>query len=259
MKKIKQILSILFCASLIFLGNATNYAFEGVQKIYLSILQGQWYDLKGNKVLDFDCENNVVNNDKIVGIYNIAGSRGNFDCVVRVLSNNEYKDLCLECEHMDRDSYHTNIILLGDDLDKSKGVLLKRNNFYKYGETIGGVGLGTPIEEVIEKYGKPDSVQNSFDRLKSMNMEAWIYKKLGIILRIRYNLVYDMRLFRTGCWHFDRTGYNCKNSPDEFAKRYNFNRIPTPGKYDAGVGLGHDEYMWFDDYPNSIIFSTIRD
>ena len=56
--------------------------------------------------------------------------------------------------------------------------------------------------------------------------------------------------------HFDRTNFNCENSLSEFKAAYGFKQMPRAGQ---GVDLCYTrpgEYMWFNDYPNSITLTT---
>ena len=86
-------------------------------------------------------------------------------------------------------------------------------------------------------------------------VSLWKYQSLGLELSMRHQRVWIIRILRNGNRHFDRTGFNCANAPYEFQEAYSFNRVPAAGTFGA-FGVGHGEYMWFDNYPQSITLST---
>lgn len=216
----------------------------------LSKIQGQWYDINGNLVLDF--EGKTVNGCPVVGVYNLAGGGGHFSCIIRVVESSGYRDLAIGCIHVGgTPNYHSQIVLDYNCKDARKGVSLLRTKKAQYYETVGGIGLDMPAKEVLASYGKPDLALRENNHL---GVDKWVYTKLGLELRIRYKRVWMIRIWKWGDRRFDRTGFNCNNAPFEFQEAYGFHRVPRGGQYGSyTVGIG--EYMWFDDYPRSILLS----
>ncbi|MFV0637036.1 hypothetical protein [Mitsuokella sp.] len=215
----------------------------------LSKLQGQWYDAEGNVVLDF--QGRTVNGCEIVGAYHPAGGNSDFSCIIRIVEADGYRDLPLICESLRKDSYHSHVILNKDNMDDSKGTMLMRMPQARYYESVGGIGLDMPAAEVVAKYGRPDKIQKS---KTWKTLDTWQYQKLGLELTMRHQRVFIIKMYRNGNRHFDRTGFNCANAPYEFQEAYGFRQAPKAGQYGA-YSVGHGEYMWFDDYPNSITLS----
>lgn len=215
----------------------------------LSKLQGQWYDAEGNVILDF--QGKTVNGYEVVGAYHPAGGSSDFSCIIRIIEADGYRDLPIIGENLRKDSYHAHVILNGDNGDESKGTMLMRTPQARYYESVGGIGLDMPAKEVLAKYGKPDKIQQS---QTWKTLDTWQYQKLGMELTMRHQRVFIIKMYRNGNRHFDRTGFDCANAPYEFKAAYGFRQAPKAGQYGA-YGVGHGEYMWFDDYPNSITLS----
>lgn len=216
----------------------------------LAKLQGKWYDAAGNVVLDF--EGNSVNGCTIVGAYNPAGGSSDFSCTIRIIEAQGYRDLPIIGESLYKDSYHAHVIFNGDNRDETKGTLLLRTPEAQYNESVGSIGLDMPAKEVQAKYGSPDTIQ----QVKPWTqLDTWQYRKLGLELTMRHGRVWIIKMYKNGDRHFDRTGFNCANALYEFKEAYGFNHVPKAGQYGA-YGIGHGEFLWFNDYPNSITLST---
>lgn len=243
----------LLMALLIFCFNSMVMASYDPTSSILAKVQGKWYDSEGNVVLDF--QGNTVNGCAIVGAYHPAGGGADFSCIIRIVEADGYRDLPVICESLRKDSYHSHIIFNGDNLDDSKGILLMRTTDARYYESVGGIGIDMLGKDVIAKYGKPDQIQPKKDRAGNTRAEIWTYQKLGLQLSMRHQRVWTIKILKNGNRHFDRTGFDCANAPYEFQVAYGFNRVPKAGQYGA-YSVGHGEYMWFEDYPNSITLST---
>lgn len=229
-----------------FFSTVAMAAYDPTAKI-LSKVQGTWYDLSGNAVLDFQAD--TVNGRKIVGAYSPAGGSSDFSCIIRIIENGEYRDLPIIGENLGDGNYHSHIIFNGDNRDDSKGVLLMRTTEVKFQETVGGIGIDMPAKEVLNRYGNPDSIESKG------GVSVWKYHNLGLELSMRHQRVWIIKIYKSGNRHFDRTGFNCANAPYEFQTAYGFKHIPSAGTFGA-FEVGHGEYMWFDEYPNCIKLST---
>lgn len=69
--------------------NAIVMAYDAAEDI-LSRMQGQWYDNYGNAVLDI--QGRTLNGCDIIGIYDVAGGRSNFSCIIRIVESEGYRD-----------------------------------------------------------------------------------------------------------------------------------------------------------------------
>ena len=250
----KGIVCLLACLAMLGFSSAALAAYDPAPKI-LSKLQGQWYDQEGNVVLDF--QGNTVNGCAIVGVYRPAGGGTDFSCIIRIVEAERYRDMPVICESMYPASYHAHIILNGDDYDISKGTLLMRTTEPRYYESVGGIGLDMTEDAVRAKYGSPDGMEQKRDSRGRLwkGFTVWTYQKLGLELTKRQQRVREIRIYRSGDRHVDRTGFNCANLPYEFRSAYGFPIAPKPGQNGA-YGIGHGEYLWFNDYPNSITLCT---
>jgi len=252
MKNLKRCLLLFLILLLSFcFGSFTFAAYDPTPGI-LSRLQGKWYDAAGNVVLDF--QGNTVNGCTIVGAYNPAGGSSDFSCIIRIIEAQGYRDLPIIGENLYKGSYHSHVILNGDNRDERKGTLLLRTPEAQYYESVGGIGLDMPATEVQAKYGSPDAIQSVKPWTQ---LDTWQYRKLGLELTIRHGRVWIIKIDHSGDRHFDRTGFDCANAPYEFQEAYGFKRAPKAGQYGA-YGIGHGEFLWFNDYPDSITLSTFR-
>lgn len=242
----KGIVCFLACLAMMGFSSAAMAAYDPTPKI-LSKLQGQWYDQEGDVVLDF--QGNTVNGCEIVGVYRPAGGGTDFSCIIRIVEAEGYRDMPVICESMYPASYHSHIILNGDNHDRSKGTLLLRTTEPRYYESVGGIGIDMTEDAVRAKYGSPDRME------QKKGMTIWTYQKLGLELTMYKQRVQIIKIYQYGDRHFDRTGFNCANLPYEFQTAYGFKTAPKPGQYGA-YGIGHGEYLWFNDYPNSITLCT---
>ena len=222
--------------------NSVAIAYDETGDI-LPRIQGMWYDERGNVVLDI--HNNTLNDCDIVGIYDVAGGRSDFSCIIRIVELEGYRDIPVIFKGLTKENYHTHLLLNGDN---KKGQLLIRYPKAKYYESVGGIGLDMTAKEVIAKYGMPDSDSTA---------RIWKYRNLGMMLGIEYNRVSIIAIMKNGNRHFDRTGFNCKNKISEFKDTYGLNQMPEAGKHKA-YNIGYGEYIWFEMYPDMIMLSTDR-
>lgn len=223
-----------------------------VKSNIVSKLQGKWHDINGNAILNI--QDNTVNGCAIVGIYQPSGGESDFSCIIRIIEADGYRDLSVIGENLQNDSYHAHIILNGNNQTNRESTLLMKTEAAKCYESVGGIYLDMTEKEVLTKYGNPDQIQH----LKSwINLDTWKYEKLGLELTMRYQRVWIIKIYKNGNRHFDRTGLNCANEIYEFQFAYRFNRIPRAGQYGA-YSVGHGEYLWFDNYPNSITMSMLN-
>lgn len=249
----KGLLWILCCLVMLGCSPAALAAYDPTARI-LSRLQGQWVDGAGRTVLDF--AGNTVNGCPVVGVYHAAGGSSDFSCSIRIVEAAGCRDLPIIGESLRDDSYHAHVILNGDNRDESRGELLMRIREPRYAESVGGIGIDMTEEDVRARYGSPDTIQPKMisNGKEWKGQTIWSYKKLGMDLTMRHQRVLAIRICRDGDRHFDRTGLSCASLPAEFQAAYGFRHAPQAGQF-AAYGVGHGEYLWFDDYPRSITLS----
>lgn len=239
MKKLIRIFLLgLVCSFMILPFSLTNASSRYMTKI-LPNLQGKWYDLQGNPVLDFEKE--TLNGCQIVDMLNPAGGGGNFNIVVRIVEDAGYRDLKLICTGIspDHNAYHQYI-----RLDHQ---LLRRFPEARYHETIGGLGLGMTKQDVLGRYGNPDVVKNG-ERGKR---EFWKYEAIGLGIEWENGIAVNLQIYKDGDRHFDSNGFNALNSPKEYADYYGWDRVPKAGSY-GSYYIGYGEYLWFRYYPDMV-------
>ena len=125
------VLCILFCFSTVMASEPDRT--ESV----LSKLQGTWYDIDGNAILNFS--GTTINDCPVVGVYKFAGGGSNFGCILRIVESGGYRDLRIGYEGVGGTSnYHAHLILV-DNVDSTKDRSLSRTTAPRYYETVGGV------------------------------------------------------------------------------------------------------------------------
>lgn len=61
-------------------------------------------------------------------------------------------------------------------------------------------------------------------------------------------------IYKSGNRRFDRTGFNCENTLYDYQQQYGIIRQIQSGEFGA-YSIGHREFLWCDDYPNSFELS----
>lgn len=249
----KQKIIGVFAFFLVLCFSVPALAWEGYKARYLEKLQGQWYDPSGNLVLDV--QDSTLNGCQIVDIFSRGGSASSFNCVVRVVEATGYRDLQLACKSFGSDDYHQHVWLKENSLDSDSTIFLSKPQETSFYESVGGIGIDMPKQMVIAKYGNPGELRQITNKNGQKVGEVWKYDSLGLELHINHDVVSSITIFKNGDRHFDRTGFNCENSLDDFKTAYGFGETPRTNA-EHGYGVGHGEYMWFTNYPYSITLNT---
>lgn len=124
-------------------------------------------------------------------------------------------------------------------------ILYTRSQTPLYGESVGGIFLGMPVAQVVELYGQPDLTEKQRSRV------IYAYTKLGMMLDIRDRIVQQIRIFSLGDRKLDTTLLDCNSSLDEFKEAYGLSEVNMRG----ANSIGKEEYLWFNEYPQSIALS----
>jgi len=204
----------------------------------LNRLQGTWYDANGNPAFRFN--GNLLNGYKIIGFYDAVGGGSDFGVKIRLLMNGGYRDLDAGFASLreDRNTYHQYMTV--------NYKTYRRTQQPQYYESVGGVYLGMPIENVYALYGQPDVDQT--DRY----IHHVGYSKLGLMLDIRNSIVTQITIYTYGDRRFDKSGLSAASSLYEFTNAYGMQR---EAGIDRANSIGYNEYIWIKDYPKSATLS----
>lgn len=206
----------------------------------LDLMEGQWYDINNNLVLNIS--NRKINDCSVIAGFDFAGGRADAEGIFRIVEQQGYRDLIIEwhISHTYQDK-----LVLNNTLTLHKGTAGVR-----YYESVGGVHLGMTKQQLLEKYGSPShklTAQNT-NFLCGVMVSSWLYAGDGWLVTFKADAIDRIIIFKGGTRKLDRTGLNCMNSIDSFANAYGTSKSKI-------MSIGHGEYLSFYDYPRSIMLS----
>lgn len=204
----------------------------------LNYMQGSWYDLSGREAYLFS--NGTVNGYQINNLYDVAGGGGDFGCKLGVIVNGNQEAWQLSFTNLSAgpSDYHQYMTIAQN--------VYRRSSSPRYYESIGGIFLGMPLNQLLSLYGKPSLARNNGHGLLNLG-----YANLGLEIDVRHNIVTQITIYPFGDRAFDRSGLNANNTASEYADAYGMNR--QPGNY--ATGIGYKEYIWFRESPKSVTLS----
>lgn len=117
-------------------------------------------------------------------------------------------------------------------------------------ESVGGIHLGMTPDQVKQKLGEPTQ---AIDKSKPLQIrsqryfEGWYYKDQGLIIHFREGGADKITLLEASKLRFAKSGLNCSNTPEEYAKAYAMKRVPRWPKTDDSMpsDIGNGEYIYF--------------
>lgn len=119
-------------------------------------------------------------------------------------------------------------------------------NYAAHYESVGGIYLGETKAQVEAVYGKP--IRSNW----TPEVETWYYDSLGLQMDFEAGRIVSITFKATGDRRLDRTGFDCKTSPEEFARLYPTGAVPQKG----GVYyIADGEFLDFTNYPDSLTLS----
>ena len=242
MKVIRNLVMSILCISLAFLSctSPVSAARTPIQYMMrrMNYMQGTWYGVENpSDIVTFN--GGLFNGKQIVGFDNQAGGGGDFGCTMIVQQDGEETNILLNAQNLgSADNPYHQYLRIND-------ILYTRSQGPLYGESVGGIYLGMPAGKVVELYGKPDLTEQQSSRV------LYAYTRLGMMLDIRDGIVQQIRIYKLGDRKLDNTLLDCNRSLDEFKEAYGLSEIKMRG----ANTIGREEYLWFNDYPQSIALS----
>lgn len=207
----------------------------------LSAVNGIWYDEQGNQILTI--ANGYINGCSVIEGYDFAGGRGQYG-VYRIMENGGPRDITIQ-------KMNAKMIKIDNEM------ILKDSSGASYFESVNGVYLGMNADELKIKLGNPDNVINNAVR------QTWVYSNIGLNIQFENGRVIQIVMKNNGKWFLDRSRLNYRNSIADFCQAYHLNGVPVPLTYEErkrgyggfGYYIAKGEFLWFDQYPDSITLS----
>ncbi len=242
MKKFSLILCFVF--AMFFLqfhtvGAVNNQLSQEKLDMLLKIVAGDWYDHDGNMVISI--HDGYLNGCSVAAGFDWAGSRASGCAIFRILEGTGLRDLRISWWRGGGGAGHF------VQIDKGEHLHITPNEYFF--ESVAGIHLGMTTDEVEAKYGKAQRIAEGQDFFDGKpNRIRCYYPNMGVVLWLDGKSIVRISLLKDSPLHFERSGLNCWNAPEEYAKAYSMDRIPSlPKKKDDGraYGIGHGEFLYF--------------
>lgn len=215
----------------------------------LQLMAGDWYDDSGIKVITVN--DKYINSCEVLSAYDFAGSSSYGAGIFHIQERTGIREMRIE--------WHVNGSP-ADYITIDDAQMLHRTLPY-YHESIGGFHLGMSTGAVEAKFGPPTRIltQNKPMRIgKDVYRTGWYYKDKGIIITFNSKSIDRITLLKQSRLHLSKSGLNCSNPPEAFAKAYAMTRTPPwPSSDFNGVyAIGHGEYIVFGKDMNNIMLTV---
>ena len=241
MHKLKKAFCFISALCLLFsftmIGCAASYYSDDSKYLnkIMPLLAGDWYNNNGKLILAI--QDNHINDGEIVKLVNLAGGSDLAGGQFLVATAREKREMYLSWRTFG--DLHDFLVYNNEKLHKAnKG----------YYESVCNVYLGMPRQQVISTLGQPTSLTK-----QASDSELFFYQKEDIQLNIYQGEVENITIFRGSSSTFDRSGLNCSAGLKEYADAYKLTDKIDRGIYEIGKT---GEFLFFGDYPNSIMIST---
>ena len=227
---------------------ANKMEWKYVQKA-LTLMQGDWYDDNGGRVITIN--DKYINGCEVLSAYDFAGGSSCAVGTFRIQESTGERDIRIEW-NISRTSADYITINDNQTLHKTK------NYFY---ESIGGFHLGMPFSLVEQKIGKPTRILTANSPLQIGNdvyNSGWYYQNEGIIITFNSKSIDRILLLKQSNLTFEKSGLNCSNTPEAFAKAYSMTHIPPwPSSDFNGVySIGHGEFISFGKNMDNVMLTV---
>ncbi len=208
---------------------------------FLKGMQGTWYDLNRNVVLQVDGAS--FNQCPVEDI--IAGAQGHV--IFRIREDTGLRD----------------IHILQGDAGYHKHKILNYHTWIRntvepvYTESVGGICIGMSTNDLVARYGEPNLKERIKDSARGMKREFWLYTSVGFSVNTEGDMVESITIYKGKNRYFDQSGLNCENPIADFEMKYGHEMDTLNyGRYGESYQIRIDgpasEVLNFDDYPKSI-------
>lgn len=208
----------------------------------LSLMEGDWYDAAGNRVLQF--HDGYINGCQVLAAYDFAGSSAFGAGCFRILESTGTRDLYLSWDI--RRSEQSSLKL-------NDSQMLHRTSKPAFNESIAGIHLGMSSGEVTEALGAP--TQAGINLQPYVNTYGWYYAPLRIAITFDANTVDRIILLKDSPASLQRSGLNCTNEPYEFAQAHQMKSVPKVDSNSGPYAIGGGEYLSFGSHMSHIMLS----
>ena len=210
----------------------------------LQLIQGDWYDDNGTKVVTI--YDKYINGCEVLSAYDFAGGGGFAVGIFRIQESTGERDIRIEWNIRRTPADYITV--------NDNQMLHKTQNYFF--ESIGGFHLGMSAASVEQKIGRPTRILTSKNPLRignDIHDRGWYYQDKGIIVTFNSKSIDCIILLKQSKLHFEKSGLNCLNTPEAFAKAYFMSCIPPWPSQDSGVySIGHGEFISFGKNMDSI-------
>lgn len=242
---------LLFVISSFFQGKSVEaYYSDDTQYMSRSLgyMEGDWYDRKGNLVLRI--HDGYINDCEAVKMYNAAGGSRFASAHFVIKEGSGLRDITLSWDMINGTK---------NRIGFNNYVTLFRTSNPPHYESVDGVYLGMTRQEVVDLWGKPDHIGDLAPMIRGKR-SGWYYGKKMIALQFtQSNCLSNIIMLNGSREKLAQSGLNCRNTPQQFAKFYNFSRIPdvsNPQHYSKGAfAIGEGEFLFFAPNMNHITLS----
>lgn len=219
-----------------------------VQKA-LSLMQGDWYDDSGVKVITIN--DKYINDCEVLSAYDFAGGSRFAVGVFRIQESTGVRDIRIEW-NISRTS--------ADHITINDNQTLHKTQSYFY-ESIGGFHLGMSSAIAEERLGKPTRILTTNNPLKigsHVYPSGWYYQNKGLIITFNSKSIDRIILLKQSRLTFDKSGLNCSNTPEAFADAYSMSRIPPwpSADFNGVYSIGHGEFISFGKNMDNIMLTV---
>jgi hypothetical protein len=202
----------------------------------LQKMTGTWYYTNGSEALVITPT--AISGASVEGGYGFVGGDPGSG-IFKVLLHGMESDLRIGWHFASKDGSHQYLFF--------NGRALRRNISAQYSESIGDVYLGMSREDVLNTLGRPDQE----DKMKKL----MYYPKKGLTLGFDNGIVYDITIDAKAGLTFNNSALQVNSPLSEFQRRYGLPKLPIAGNDGGPNRIGDGEYLWFTNYPNSIMLS----
>ena len=203
----------------------------------LKKISGTWYYTNGNQALVVTPT--TISGAVVEGGYGFVGGDPGSGLFRITSTDGIMSELRIGWHFASTDSSHQYLFLNGRPLRRSWEA--------NYSESIGGVFLGMSREEAVRTLGQPDR--------ESKEKKILYYDKKGLQLGLDNGIVYNITVAANSPLNFENSNLKATAPLEDFKQRYGLPRLPVVGNDGGPNRIADGEYLWFTNYPQSVMLS----